>query len=183
MILFKSYSRSSDAELVRLVSEGDEAAFGELLCRYQEGVYSFALRMLGDAAEAEDVAQETFLRLYTASGRYRPEASLKTFLFRIARNLCIDYFRKKRPCLMDELPEQGTDQTPLDHLQKAIEKQALETAISELPVNQKAALLLRHSGDMTYAGIAETLELSVSAVESLLVRARRNLFTLLAEKS
>ncbi|BBO67957.1 RNA polymerase sigma subunit ECF family protein [Desulfosarcina alkanivorans] len=175
MILQRTHSRQSDAHLVRLVSEGNERAFRELLHRHQDAVYGFARRMLGDSQEAEDVTQDTFLRLYRASSRYRPEASLRTFLFRIAKNICIDYHRKKRPELMAQLPEIATEETPLDLLESAIEAGRLEKAIEALPANQRAALLLRHGEQMRYNQIAEVMELSVSAVESLLVRARRTL--------
>lgn len=180
MTFFKRYSRHSDSELVSMVSGGDDQAFSELLRRYQDTVYGFAFRMLQDAQEAEDVVQETFLRLYKISGSYRPDAALKTFLLRIAKNLCIDYFRKKRPQLLDELPEAATGDTPLNLLQTAIETDRLEKAIDRLPSNQRAAILLRHTENMPYRQIASTMDLSEKAVESLLVRARRNLHGLLA---
>jgi RNA polymerase sigma-70 factor (ECF subfamily) len=175
MILHRRYARQSDADLVVLVSEGDERAFRELLHRHQDAVYGLARRLLGDIQEAEDVAQETFLRLYSASSRYRPEASLRTFLFRITKNICIDYHRKKRPVLMEQLPEIASEKTPIDLLESAIETDRLETAIDDLPANQRAALLLRHNEYLRYSEIAEVMDLSVSAVESLLVRARRTL--------
>ncbi len=175
MILRPRHSRHGDSDLVALVSKGDERAFRELMLRHQDAVYGFARRLLGDAQEAEDVTQETFLRLYRASGRYRPEASLRTFLLRITKNICIDHHRKKRPELMDRLPEIIAEQTPLDLLQSAIETDRLERAVENLPANQRAALLLRHSEQQPYSRIAEIMDLSVSAVESLLVRARRTL--------
>jgi len=175
MILRRRHTPLSDAELVVLVSENDDRAFRELLQRHQNAVYGFACRFLGDAREAEDVAQETFLRLYRVSNSYRPEASLQTFLFRITKNICINYHRKKRPELMEQLPEAATEETPLDLLESAIEADRLEKAIEALPANQRAALLFRHGEHLSYSRIAEVMDLSVSAVESLLVRARRTL--------
>ena len=176
MIFGAGYSRKEDADLVRLVSEGNERAFNELLSRYQNSVYSFALRLLGgDTQEAEDMAQETFLRLFRVSGNYSPTASLRTFLFRITKNLCIDFYRKKRPDLIDELPEMVEEETPLDLLEKEIETDQLEKAIQTLPVNQRAALLLRHKEQMAYKQIADVMSLSIGSVESLLVRARQKL--------
>lgn len=180
MIFFKRHGKTTDHDLMILVHKGDDGAFEELLRRYQDPVYGFALKMTGDAQEAEDVAQDTFLRLYNMAGRYRPDASLKTFILRITRNLCIDHFRKKRPELMEELPELPMEHTPLDLLEKAIDSRTLDLAIEKLPPNQRAALLLRHFEAMKYAEIAETLDLTVSAVESLLVRARRKLHGFLA---
>ena len=121
MRLPRRHLRFSDAELVERIAKGDERAFCELMRRHQDAVYGFALRFLGDAQEAEDVAQETFLRLYRMAETYRPEAALRTFLLRVTRNLCIDMYRKKRPELMDELPEITDRQTPLDLLESAIE--------------------------------------------------------------
>lgn len=175
MILRRHHTRQSDADLVTLVSQGNERAFGELLQRYQNAVYGFARRFLADSQEAEDVAQETFLRLFRVSGRYRPEASLGTFLLKIARNICIDLLRKKRPELMEQLPEMANEDTPLVLLEGAIETGRLERAINNLPVNQRSALLLRHGEHLRYNQIAEVMNLTVGAVESLLVRARRTL--------
>lgn len=175
MIFRRRYTRASDADLVALVADGDDGAFAELLKRHQQAVYGFACRLLADVQEAEDAAQETFLRFYRVCAQFRPEASLRTFLLRITKNLCIDQLRKKRPELMAELPEAATDETPLDLLEGAIEMDRLKKAIDDLPVNQRSALVLRHSEHMCYRDIAEVMDLSVSAVESLLVRARRTL--------
>jgi RNA polymerase sigma-70 factor, ECF subfamily len=176
MIFGRLYTNKKDADLVALISEGDSRAFRELLNRHQHAVYGFSLRLLnGDAQEAEDVAQETFLRLFKVSGNYHQGASLKTFLFRIARNLCIDFYRKKKPDLPGELPDIPENDTPLDLLEKAVDTDHLEKSIQELPVNQKTALLLRHTEQMNYNQIADVMNLSVSAVESLLVRARQRL--------
>ena len=181
MIFRPRHNRQHDAELIVRVAEGDEKAFGELLRRHQDAVYAFACRMVGDPQEAEDVAQETFLRLYRASGRFRPEASLRTYLLRITKNICIDHFRRKQPELMDELPDQPAPETPLDLLEGAIAMDRLEKSIDRLPVNQRTALLLRHTEQLSYNGIAEVMDLSVSAVESLLVRARRTVKEYMAD--
>lgn len=175
MIFHPNHSRLSDADLVARVADGDEKAFSELLHRHQAAIYAFACRLLGDEREAEDVAQETFLRLYRTSGRYREKASLRTYLFKITKNLCIDHHRKKRPEPMDELPDTATRETPLDLLEGAMAVDRIEKAINDLPVNQKTALLLRHTEQMPYSRIAEVMDLSVGAVESLLVRGRRTL--------
>ena len=181
MIFRSRYRRLSDADLVADVAQGDERAFSELLNRHQNAVYAFACRMLQDSQEAEDVAQETFLRLYQTSRRYQPTASLRAYLLRITKNICIDHFRKKRPELMDELPDPATVQTPQDLLEGAIAVQSLEKAIDRLPVNQRTALLLRHTEQLSYNRIAEVMDVSIGAVESLLVRARRTLKQHLAD--
>ncbi|WP_419660409.1 RpoE1: RNA polymerase sigma-E factor (sigma24) [Desulfosarcina variabilis str. Montpellier] len=181
MIFRSSHRRLSDADLVADVAQGDERAFAELLHRHQNAVYAFACRMLQDPQEAEDVTQETFLRLYQTSRRYRPTASLRAYLLRITKNICIDHFRKKRPELMDDLPDPATPQTPQDLLEGAVTTKYLEKAIDRLPVNQRTALLLRHTEQLSYSRIAEVMDVSIGAVESLLVRARRTLKQRLAD--
>ena len=181
MILRFGHTRRTDAELAALVSEGDERAFVELLKRYQNMVYGFARRMLKDSQEAEDAAQEVFLRLYLTSGSYRSEGSMKTFLLRMTHNICVDLYRKKRPELLDVFPEVPSNETPLGLLEEAIESERLERAIDGLPVKQRTVLLLRHMEQLPYGEIADVMDLSVRAVESLLVRARRTLRLILRE--
>lgn len=169
------YSRLSDEDLTRRTARGDEKAFAEILTRHQDAVYGFGLRMLSHPQDAEDAAQETFLRFFKVAGRYRAQASLRTYLLRIMKNLCIDFYRKKRPEPMADLPEPREPDTPLDLLEGAIAEDILETAVAGLPVNQRTALLLRHTEKMSYKEICEVMDLSQGAVESLLVRARKAL--------
>ena len=177
------YPRLSDEELARLTANGDERAFSEILTRHQDAVYGFGLRMLKHPQEAEDAAQETFLRFFKAAGRYKARASLRTYLLRIMKNLCIDFYRKKRPEPMEDLPEPREPDTPLDLLEGAIARDLLEKAVEGLPPNQQTALLLRHTEKMSYKEICEVMELSQGAVESLLVRARKALRQALEESS
>jgi RNA polymerase sigma-70 factor (ECF subfamily) len=175
MFFRKKHACTPDADLVMLVAKGDEDAFRELLDRNQGAVYRFARRFIGDAHEAGDIAQETFLRLYRTAGGYQPQASLRAYLLRIARNLCIDFMRKKRPELMERLPETISQETPLGRMERAQALNALMTAVDALPENQRAVILLRHDQGLRYQEIADAMGLTVSAVESLLVRARRTL--------
>ncbi len=175
MIFRRRLSGASDAQLVSRAADGDERAFRELLDRHQGAVYGFAFSLLKDSQEAEDIAQETFLRLYRTAGHQTFQASVRSYLFRIARNLCIDAIRKKKPLLMDELPETIDNKTPFNQLDSAESMKRLLDAVSELPTNQHMAIVLRHQQGMNYMQIADTLGVSVSAVESLLVRARRTL--------
>ena len=175
MLFRKRHSGATDTELVSLVAKGSESAFKELLDRHQGAVYQLAYRFLGDPSEAEDIAQETFLRLYRAADRYKPRASLRTYVFRIAKNLCIDFLRKKRPEPMAHLPETMNQDSPLDHLERSQTMQITLDAIDALPENQRMAILLRHNSGCRYKEIADIMELTVSAVESLLVRARKTL--------
>ena len=175
MLFSKRYADSSDADLVTWLAQGDERAFREVLVRHQGPVYRFAVRMLEDSYEAEDIAQETFLRLFRSADRYRPEASLRAYLLAIARNLCIDRMRKKSPELMEQPPELTTRETPLDSMVRSQTMDRLLGAVSNLPENQRSAVLLRHDQGLRYNEIANVMGVSVSAVESLLVRARRTL--------
>ncbi len=181
--LQRPYTRINDAELVELVARGNERAFNELLVRYQNDVYQLTCRFLGDPLEAEDITQETFLRLFRTACRYTPQASLRTFLFRIAKNLCIDFVRKKRPEFVAELPETGTSETPLSCLERAQTAELLERCVNVLPENQRMAILLRYVSGLRYQEIAEVMSVTVSAVESLLVRARKTLRKRMANPS
>jgi RNA polymerase sigma-70 factor (ECF subfamily) len=175
MLFRRPLANTPDADLVSRTARGDESAFKELLDRYQGAVYGFARRFLKDAQEAEEIAQEVFLRLYRTADTYRPQASLRTYLFRIAKNLCIDVLRKKRPEPMADPPETTDGRTAFDQIAEAESIQRLLDALDHLPDNQRAAVLLRHDQGMRYGEIAESLNLTVSAVDSLLVRARRTL--------
>jgi RNA polymerase sigma-70 factor (ECF subfamily) len=175
MLVRRSFAHTPDAALVSRSAQGDESAFRELLDRHQGAVYRFALRFLNDGQEAEEIAQEVFLRLYRTADTYRCQASLRAFLFRIAKNLCIDLRRKKRPESMADPPEITDGRTPFEQVAEAESIQRLFGALHRLPDNQRAAVLLRHDQGMRYEEIAESLNLTVSAVDSLLVRARRTL--------
>ncbi len=175
MLSKRTHAFDEDSQLVALVAQGKQSAFKELLIRHQDSVYQLAFRFLSDPNEAEDITQETFLRLFRTAGQYHPRAKLRTFLLRIAKNLCIDFVRKKRPETMEELPEKIQQETPLDHLEQAQSMALLTRSINDLPENQKMAIVLRHTSGLHYQEIAEVMGTSVSAVESLLVRARKSL--------
>ncbi|MCG8618639.1 MAG: sigma-70 family RNA polymerase sigma factor [Desulfobacterales bacterium] len=173
MIFSTPYREKTDADLMTRIPQGDKKAFKEILSRYQGGVYGFALSLLRDPQEAEDISQEVFLRLYKTASSYRSSATLKTYIFRITRNLCIDYHRKKRPQAMPDPPEPVCAHTPYHQLYASELRDRIDAIISDLPGNQRAAIHLRHVHGMSYREIADTLGVTVQAVESLLTRARR----------
>ena len=173
MIFPSPYKNKADADLVALILKGDKGAFREILTRYQNSVYGFAFSILKDVQEAEDISQEVFLRLYRTADAYRNFAALRTYLFRIARNLCINHLRKMRPETMTDPPEAVDAKTPLTQLCAAELKKQIDLILSKLPENQRAAIYLRHEQGMNYSEIAETLGVTLHAVESLLTRARR----------
>jgi RNA polymerase sigma-70 factor, ECF subfamily len=163
----------TDDELMALVAKGDDEAFREILTRYQASILNLAFRLLGDAQEAKDIAQEVFLRLFQAADRYQPNTQFKSFLYRIARNLCFDYLEKKKPVYMDELQVVADSASPLAAIEREELSERVRRAVLSLPTNQRMALLLHHFDGLKYAEIAEAMNTSVSAVESLLVRAKR----------
>ncbi|MCP4116649.1 MAG: sigma-70 family RNA polymerase sigma factor [Desulfobacteraceae bacterium] len=174
-LLGKKRENRGDAEMMQAIARGSEAAFLELTGRYQQRVLNFAFRFLGSREEAEDVVQETFLRLFKGAGRYDARGVLTAFVFRIVRNLCIDRLRKKRPELPDRLPDPPDRQTPHDHLDRKQAMASLSRAVRGLPENQRTAVILRHTEELSYREIADVMGVTTPAVESLLVRGRRTL--------
>lgn len=165
----------SDHWLVQRTASGDAKALETIVRRYQQPVADLAYRFLSDMTEAEDIAQETFVRFYLAADRYRPEYSLKAYLFTIAKNLCIDHLRKKRPVLSDHVESEGPEHGPLDALISAEASQKVLRAVQSLPASQRMVVLLQHFEGLSYQETADVMETTVSAVDSLLVRAKKNL--------
>lgn len=171
-----------DTELVAKAGRGDRAAAALLVTCHSARIFALARRMLGSDAEAEDVVQDTFLKLWTHAARWQPGAAkIETWLYRVGLNACYDRLRKKRPVALDEAlelpdsapgPDQGLDAPAL--------AAAVAAALAELPERQRAAILLCHHEERGNIEAAEILGLSVEAVESLLARGRRNLRARLA---
>jgi RNA polymerase sigma-70 factor (ECF subfamily) len=176
---------STEAQWIAEAKTGDKEAFSNLVEKYQRPVYSVCYRMLGTPTAAEDAAQEAFIRAYQALDRYDPERSFATWLLSIASNYSIDQLRKKKVTILSMDSEKHAWLAPPDpgpSPEKAAlekEKQALVQAmLTELAETDRAAVILQYWHDYSYEEIAETLQLSTSAVKSRLFRARR----LLAEK-
>lgn len=166
-----------DLACVQRVGRGDQRAFRVLVDRYLAAITRFALRTLGDRAEAEEVAQETFLRLWTAAAEFEPHALPKTWLYRIARNQCIDRIRKRRAHGQEvELQEHeaGEDRPSALLLRKQIAAQVGE-ALATLPERQREAITLVHYEGLSGAEACDVLSVSAEALESLLARGRRAL--------
>jgi|YelNatPaOPRAMG01_1025707.scaffolds.fasta_scaffold11214_9 RNA polymerase sigma-70 factor (ECF subfamily) len=163
---------SDDALLMARTGRGGRDAFAALIRRHQRAVLAIAYRFLGDRSEAEDVAQEVFLRLWDAAPRYRPDKPLPAFLRTLTVHLCLDRRRKARPLvLMDELEPTGS-QNPEAELNAAERRRALFAALSRLPSAQRMAVVLFHMEGLSVREVAGLLETSPKAVESLLSRAR-----------
>jgi RNA polymerase sigma-70 factor, ECF subfamily len=165
-----------DEELMQDVAHGDIEAFGELVRRNQRYAWNTAWRMLQDPAEAEDVAQDAFLRVLDAASRYRPTAAFRTYLCRVVTRLCLDRLEKKKPVYTDAPPASTpSGVTPSDELISRDRASAVNRALQALPPRQRAALMLRYFEDLNYKQIAEILGASVKSVERLLARGREAL--------
>jgi RNA polymerase sigma-70 factor (ECF subfamily) len=181
-------------ELMRLTAEGDMTAFKELVDKYQRAVINLAYRFLGSREEAEDIAQEVFLKVYKAAKRYKPEARFATWLFRITNNTCLNELRQRKRKQEISL-EPSSDHSEKDftmdvpapeetrpdiQLEREERNQIIQKSLETLPPNQRMAFILKRFEGLSYQEIAEVLNTSVSAVESLLFRAKQNLRTVLS---
>jgi RNA polymerase sigma-70 factor (ECF subfamily) len=177
----------TESELLIDLKAGSEAAFRRFVDTYQNRVYTLAFRLLGDRNEADDVAQEVFAEVYETIGQFRGEAAFSTWLYRITTTRSLAHLRKKRTRkrfafvtslfgesneLLHDLPD--TNQ-PDQLLTQSEETQLLIRAVSQLPDTQRAAFTLHYMDGLSYKEVAAILETTVSAVESLLHRAKRQL--------
>lgn len=159
------------------VQRRDQAAFGRLLSRHLTSVHRYLVRLTGSGADADELSQETFLRLWQRAGSYRPgTVKLTTWLHRVAHNLAVDELRRRRPEPLD------TDGPAMDHHSDpellAVSHETgrrLHAAIGALPANQRAALLLCQVQGFSNRDAADILGVSVRSLESLVARARRTL--------
>lgn len=165
-----------DEALMAKVARGDEAAFRQLSRRHVPAMVRLARRVLGNAADAEDVVQEAMLRVWTHAPRWQPLAAFRTWLTRVVVNLCLDRKRRKPWVDLDAAGEIA-DPTPSapEVAEQNKRERALAAAIDELPDRQRTAIVLTYREGMTNAQVAEVLDTSVSAVETLLIRGKKTL--------
>ena len=171
-----------ELELVASILAGNQEAFGELVELYQRPVYNLTYRMLGEAGEAEDAAQEAFLRAYQHLDRYDNTRPFKTWLLSIASNYCIDRLRKRRLTWLsieEPLPPHpsltSAEGEPEDAALSGERHAAIQALLTELAPEYRAAVILRYWYDMSYTEIAEMLDTTESAIKSRLFRARQSL--------
>ncbi|HEY5298506.1 MAG TPA: sigma-70 family RNA polymerase sigma factor [Verrucomicrobiae bacterium] len=181
-----------DAALMLRAKRGDRAAFTELVEKYKQPVMNFVFRSLRDEAEAEDLAQNVFLQVYKSRARYQQTAKFSTWLFTIARNLCLNEIRRRSRHPAESLEETFSENESRDGgTQKQFEDkkvflptenvlhgelaQKIEEALAELPENQRSAILLCRQDKLSYEEIAEVLDCSLSATKSLIHRGRETL--------
>lgn len=174
----------TDELLVEQCRRGSAEAFSQLVQRQQGAVYSLCYRLTGDPMEAEDLAQEAFLRLYRSLGRFRRGARLRPWLHKITVNVCLDALRKRRGAVLsldevsvgsaqpksphrDEMPEVALLNGELQH--------RVQQALLQLPGEYRAALVLRYLEELSYREIAQAIGVPVSTIETRIYRAKRML--------
>jgi RNA polymerase sigma-70 factor (ECF subfamily) len=178
-----------DAVLMLRVKRGDRVAFTELVEKYKQPVMNLVYRTLRDEAEAEDLAQTVFLQVYKSAKRYESRAKFSTWLFTIARNLCLNEIRRRSRHPADSLEEahaehedqprqQFEDKKNIPPPEKLLHgelAQKIEEALAGLPENQRTAILLCRQEELSYEEIAEISGCSLSAIKSLIHRGRETL--------
>jgi RNA polymerase sigma-70 factor (ECF subfamily) len=177
-----------DAALMLRVQRGDRDAFTELVGKYQQPIYNFILRTVRDEAEAEDLAQTTFVQVWKSAKRYRVRARFSTWLYTIARNLCLNEIRRRSRHPVDSLDGNQTEEEraspqledrsapqPVGEVLHGELERKLAEALSALPENQRTAILLCQQEDLSYEEIAAVLGCSLSATKSLIFRGRERL--------
>jgi RNA polymerase sigma-70 factor, ECF subfamily len=166
----------SDEELMSQAAQGDWTAFAQLVTRHQRSAWSAAFRLLGDAHEAEDVAQEAFLRILRAAPRYQPRAAFRTYLYRIVTRLCRDVRRRALPSSVQDFDARVSQWlSPEASAAARDECRAVQQALASLPVKQREAIVLRYYEGLTYDEISQVMRASPKAIERLLARGRTGL--------
>ncbi len=178
-----------DAAVMLRVKRGDRRAFEQLVDKYQQPVINLVYRTLGDAAEAEDVAQNVFVQVYKSADRYKVSARFSTWLFTIARNLCLNEIRRRTRHRAESLDvfhpdhegqplhqfEDVKTSSPPDAVLGQELEQKIQQALNDLPENQRLAILLCRQEELSYEEIATVLGCSLSATKSLIHRGRETL--------
>jgi RNA polymerase sigma-70 factor (ECF subfamily) len=180
------YAALSDGALMVLFANGDPGASAMLTARLLPRALGHAARVLGDRAEAEDVAQEAMLRLWRAAGGWRQDGAAEpaTWLYRVVANLCVDRLRKGGRAEPLHDPDAAADAAPgaEARMVDADRMAALDAALAQLPERQRQAVVLRHIEGLSNPEIAEILDVGVEAVESLTARGKRALAAALARQ-
>jgi len=180
-----------DVRLMLQVRDGDAAAFTELVLRYQNRLLTVLEHLVGNREQAEDLTQDVFIRVFKARERYAPEAKFSPWLFTIANNVASNALRSRSrrrevgvpegngsdsmPMSLDQMAKAASGFMPTRALDKAEQAEMVRHAVSNLNERQRMALLLAKFEGMSYQDIAQTMDLSVQAIKSLLSRARVNL--------
>jgi len=178
----------SSEDLMARIAKGDDDAFEILVTRHQTSVLNLIYRFIGDRTQAKDLSQEVFLRVWQTANRYEPRAKFTTWIYQVTANLCLNELKSARrrrwfPFHRSEgesekaIEETLSDGSPTaeDLLLAREQSRQVSEALRSLPANQRMALVLKRYDDLSYQEIAKILNCSVSAVESLIVRAKKTL--------
>ena len=182
--------KNNDRDLINRFKSGDKSAFESIILNYQDRIYNLCLYMLGSKHDAEDAAQDTFFKAYRSLNDFKPNASLYTWLYRIAVNTCIDYKRKplleslfRRSDTGEEMVIEHPSDSPSpekEYESKQIQG-ALQEALRKLSPKLRAAIVMKEMEGLSYEEIADTLDVSIGTVKSRISRARDELRTLLKD--
>ena len=185
--------KRADYELVKKAKAGDGRAYDQLMAMYHDAVFNIILRMVHNRQEAEDLTQETFIKAYNSIASFNEEYAFSTWLFKIATNHCIDFFRKRKLKTFsmdepvkykdDEISHEYADTNPtIEKEMVASEKsRIIRQAIEKLPDKYRTAIILRHHEEKSYEEIAEILDLPLGTVKARIFRAREMLKKLLKD--
>lgn len=177
----------TDVALMRLVKKGDEKAFELLLSRHQHTVYNLAMRFLNDQAEAEDITQETFVRVYGAAGTYSPDAKFTTWLYTIVKNLCFNILRRRKIVDIVSMEEESVpdvparQEGPIESIDRGRLRERVIRTLHALPENMRLAVILNKYHGLQYEEISRVLGCSVNAVKLRMHRAKAILSRELAD--
>lgn len=179
--------------IVRKVLQGDVNAFEKLVTEYERAVYAIAQRMTGNAEDAADMTQETFIKAYNSLSSFRGDSKFSVWLYRIANNVCLDFLRSRsrRPTVSLSTEDDDGEETQLDIadesqspellLESALTRDAVRRGLDSLPPDYKQILLLREIQGLSYEEIAAALGIESGTVKSRIFRARKRLCTFLIE--
>ena len=173
---------NSDDGLLSQIAEGDRRAFQQLMDRHIDRAFGLAKRVLGSKSDAEDVVQDAFMKVWQKAGQWQPgRAQFSTWLYRVVVNRCLDLKRKPVNAALDNVAEQSDDRPDAyEDIETRQRNARIQAAVADLPERQRTAVALSYTSGMSNAQAAETMEISVKAFESLLVRAKRELRARLA---
>lgn len=170
----------TEQDLIEGLQQQDSKIFEEVVNQYQSLVVNLCFKMTGNREDAEDIAQEVFIKVWNKGKKFRGDSSLQTWIYRIAINVSLNYNRKKKiRGFVNSIESTFDTIKSTENVHSEIEKEEKENfvqqAIQTLPVNQRIALTLQMYKDHSYAEISEIMDISISSVESLIFRAKRNL--------
>ena len=186
-------TREQEAMIVRKVLQGDVNAFEKLVTEYEKAVYAIAQRMTGNAEDAADMTQETFIKAYNSLSSFRGDSKFSVWLYRIANNVCLDFLRSRsrKPTVSLSTEDDDGEETQLDIadesqspellLESALTRDAVRRGLDSLPPDYRQILLLREIQGLSYEEIAAALGIESGTVKSRIFRARKRLCTFLIE--